>query len=189
MEESEIIKRSAEGDMRAFEMLVQKYQSGIINHAYIMLGNREDAFDMAQETFIRAYCAIGTFGRQSSFKTWLYKIATNVCFDEIRRRKRRIKTVNVSNDENDTTENIVQADESTNPENILSQKELSEVIFAAVESLGDDYREVISLREYAKMDYKEIAKTLGISLGTVKSRLSRARSEIAKKIAKYMELL
>lgn len=188
MEETELIKKCIEGDSGAFEELVAPYQQGIINHAYMIFRNNEDALDMAQNTLVKAFVSLKNFNGQSSFKTWLYKIATNVCLDEMRRRKRRIKTVSLVTDENMDVELEI-ADESKNPEKIAGKNELKNAVMAAMGELEAEYRVVISLRELAGMDYGEIAKTLSLPLGTVKSRINRARKQLKEKLSEYRELL
>lgn len=187
MSEQELIKKCADGDADAYEMLIKPYQQGIINHAYMMFRCHEDALDMAQEVLLKAFVSIGSFSGQSSFKTWLYKIATNVCLDEIRRRKRRIKTVSIVSGEDDSVIEI--ADESTNPEKIAEKNESRRTVMDAMKSLEAEQRAVLSLREIAGMDYGEIAKTLSLPLGTVKSRINRARKQLKEKLLKQKELL
>lgn len=189
MEERVLIEKSACGDCAAFEKLIAPYQQGIINHTYMLLRNREDALDMAQEAFVKAFVGMSGFSGQSSFKTWLYRIATNVCIDEIRRRKRRAQTQSLTVHEDENAEQLDIADESINPEKIAQQNELKNVIMEAIGELEEDYRAVISLRELEGMDYAEISKTLGISLGTVKSRISRARQKLREKLLPYREHL
>ena len=188
MEEKELIKKSAQGDARAFEMLISPYQQGIVKHAYMMFSNYEDAYDMAQEALVKAFVSLKNFAGQSSFKTWLYKITTNVCLDEIRRRKRRIKTVSLTADEDGENETDI-ADESNNPEAIALNNDIKYAVEKAMGELEEEYRAVLSLRELAGMDYDEIAKALSIPLGTVKSRINRARKQMREKLSEYGELL
>ena len=184
--EKELVEKSMRGDCAAFEKLIAPYQQGIINHSYILLRNREDALDMAQEAMLRAFTGISGFSGQSSFKTWLYKIATNVCLDEIRRRKRRAQTVSLTVQvEDETNRQLDISDESANPEYCAEKSELKTFILDAIDELGEEYRSVMSLRELEGMDYAEIAKTLGVSLGTVKSRINRARQKLRQKLEMY----
>lgn len=188
MNERELVQKSANGDTHAFEELIAPYQQGIINYAYTMFKSREDAFDMAQETLIKAFVSISAFGGQSSFKTWLYKIATNVCLDEIRRRKRRIKTQSLVPDGENEAETEI-ADESTSPETLAQKNELKKAVLDAIGELEAEYRTVLSLRELAGMDYGEIARVMSLPLGTVKSRISRARGQLREKLSEFRELL
>lgn len=191
MEEQTLLDKCTKGDVHAFEELVEQYQQGIINHAYSMFLNREDALDMAQETFIKAFNAIASFNRQSSFKTWLFRIATNVCLDELRRRKRRAATVSLTAEEDGGDSPGVQidvADASADPAEAAQQAFLRHAIETAIGELDTEYRTAIVLREIEGMDYNEIAKTMGCSLGTVKSRISRARAQLREKLMQYREL-
>ncbi len=190
MEEQTLLDKCTKGDVHAFEELVEQYQQGIINHAYSMFLNREDALDMAQETFIKAFNAIASFNRQSSFKTWLFRIATNVCLDELRRRKRRAATVSLTAEEDGDSPGVQidVADVSADPAEAAQQAFLRQAIEKAIGELDTEYRTAIVLREIEGMDYNEIAKTMGCSLGTVKSRISRARAQLREKLMQYREL-
>ncbi len=190
MEEQTLLDKCTKGDVHAFEELVEQYQQGIINHAYSMFLNREDALDMAQETFIKAFNAIASFNRQSSFKTWLFRIATNVCLDELRRRKRRAATVSLTAEEDGDSPGVQidVADASADPAEAAQQAFLRQAIEKAIGELDTEYRTAIVLREIEGMDYNEIAKTMGCSLGTVKSRISRARAQLREKLMQYREL-
>lgn len=190
MEEQTLLDKCTKGDVHAFEELVEQYQQGIINHAYSMFLNREDALDMAQETFIKAFNAIASFNRQSSFKTWLFRIATNVWLDELRRRKRRAATVSLTAEEDGDSPGVQidVADVSADPAEAAQQAFLRQAIEKAIGELDTEYRTAIVLREIEGMDYNEIAKTMGCSLGTVKSRISRARAQLREKLMQYREL-
>lgn len=190
MEEQTLLDKCTKGDVHAFEELVEQYQQGIINHAYSMFLNREDALDMAQETFIKAFNAIASFNRQSSFKTWLFRIATNVCLDELHRRKRRAATVSLTAEEDGDSPGVQidVADASADPAEAAQQAFLRQAIEKAIGELDTEYRTAIVLREIEGMDYNEIAKTMGCSLGTVKSRISRARAQLREKLMQYREL-
>ena len=190
MDESELKKKSIEGDNEAFERLTKPYTQGIVNHAYVMLRNREDALVMAQEALVKAFVSIAGFNGQSSFKTWLYRITTNVCLDFLRKKKREANIVSLTT--GDDEQQIAQldvADASTDPQRKAEQKELREAIIKAIGELDDEYRAAIALRELEGMDYKQIATTLRVSLGTVKSRINRARMQLREKLSNYRELL
>lgn len=189
VQESELIKKSAEGNGDAFEKLIAPYMQPIVNHAYMMLGDKEDAYDMAQETFVKAFVSVKSFGGQSSFKTWLFKIATNVCLDFLRKKKRRPNVLSltaVGEDANAVMCDV--ADTESSPDTIAESNELKDIILKAIGSLDAEYRAAIALRELEGMDYKSISKILGVSLGTVKSRINRARLQLREKLSKYKEL-
>lgn len=167
MKEQALLDKCAKGDVRAFEELIEQYQQGIINHAYSMFLNREDALDMAQETFIKAFNGITSFNRQSSFKTWLYRIATNVCLDELRRRKRRAATVSLTAvlDGEGEGGQIDVADTSADPAQAAQQAFLRRAIEQAIGELRHGIpcgnRPGARLRAWT---INEIAKTMGCSL-------------------------
>ena len=189
MQESELIKKSAEGNSDAFEMLIAPYMQPVVNHAYMMLGDKEDAYDMAQETFVKAFVSLKSFGGQSSFKTWLFKIATNVCLDFLRKKKRRPNVLSLTVADEDAAAVMCDvADTKFSPDKIFESNELKDVILKAIGSLDAEYRAAIMLRELEGMDYKSISKVLGVSLGTVKSRINRARLQLREKLSEYKEL-
>ena len=190
MQECELIKKSAEGNSDAFEKLIAPYMQLVINHAYMMLGDKEDAYDMAQETFVKAFVSVASFSGQSSFKTWIFKIATNVCLDFLRKKKRRPNVLSLTSVDEDGNEKVCDvADTKSSPDTISESNELKDIILEAIISLDEDYRAAIVLRELEGMDYKSISKILGVSLGTVKSRINRARIQLREKLLDYRELL
>ncbi|MBE7026745.1 MAG: sigma-70 family RNA polymerase sigma factor [Ruminococcaceae bacterium] len=189
MQEGELIKKSAEGNQGAFEQLIAPYMQSVVNHAYMMLGDKEDACDMAQEAFVKAFVSVKSFGGQSSFKTWLFKIATNVCLDFLRKKKRRPNVLSLTIEGEDTNAVMSDvADTQFSPDTILESNELKDAIIKAINSLDAEYRAAIVLRELEGMDYKSISKVLGVSLGTVKSRINRARLQLREKLLEYKEL-
>lgn len=188
MSEQDLIVRCQKGDTAAFEQLIHKYEKQVINTAYKMFGNPEDAYDMAQEVFLKVYRQLETFHMQSSFSTWLYRITANVCLDELRKRKRRINPVSLTVEDDEQLSELPVSDDSASPETIAQKHELSRVIQQAISELDDVYRIVITLREIDGLDYQAISEVLGISLGTTKSRISRARRQLKEKLMQYREL-
>lgn len=183
--DEQLVKRSLQGDNEAFEELVVKYQNKIYALAYRYMGNEEDAYDMTQESFIKAYRSLRSFKGDSSFGTWMYRVATNVCLDELRRRKRRI--VSLSLDEplatrdGDEVEKEI-PDTSPTADIIYEQKELSQYIQDVLNGMKPDHKTTIILRDIMELTYEEIAEVLNCNVGTVKSRLSRARESLRKKL-------
>lgn len=191
--EDALIRRAAAGDHLAFEALVARYEVQAYNAALRMMGNHADASDMAQEAIIQAFRKIGAFRGESGFGTWLYRIVINRCLDELRRRRRRgEQLVPVGSwepsgedgarlpgiDERGAShgrENGLRDGYSPDPEEALERLEVQEAIRKALERLSDDHRAVIVLREIQGLSYEEIAQVMECSVGTVKSRLSRAR--------------
>lgn len=182
-----LVQRCQEGDLDAFDQIVEEYSQKVYNLTYRMIGNPADASDLSQEVFVRVYRSLNNFRGESSFSTWLYRIATNVCLDEIRRRNRKsaipLKQRICIDDEQ--CRDI--PDWSTVPETIVQSKELQEEIQGMINSLNPEYRLVIILRDIQGYSYAEIGEIINCSIGTVKSRLSRARKSLKMKIKEYWE--
>lgn len=187
--ERELILQCKNGSVEAFEQLVLKYQRQVYTVAFRFMGNHEDASDLAQEAFIKAYKSIDRFRGEASLKTWLYHIISNVCRDELRKRKKGLTLsldAPIFTDEGEITR---QAEDWTYaPEHIYESKEIQYFIQKALDNLTPEYKEVIILREIQGFSYEEIAKELDCSLGTIKSRLNRARKAMRDIIIKRQEL-
>lgn len=175
--ERELIALCQKGDVEAFEKLVLKYEKQIYTIAYRFMGNHEDACDLAQEALVKAYKYISQFRGEASIKTWLYHIVANVCRDELRKRKRQTTVSLDSPIVNDEGGELLRQTEDWTyaPELTYENKELQELIQKALDHLTPEYKEVLIMREIMGFTYDEIAKELDCSLGTVKSRISRAR--------------
>ena len=174
--EQEIIDKSIKGDIDAFEELVKKYEKKVYTIAYRLIGNSADASDMAQEAFIKVYKALPKFRGDSSFKTWIIHIVTNVCKDEL--RKRKMTTRSLDDDSLSLEDRKAVAKENSNlqgPEEHLMQKEDQQKIQQCLNTLSEEHKLILVLREIQGYSYEEIAGYLECTLGTVKSRLSRAR--------------
>jgi RNA polymerase sigma-70 factor (ECF subfamily) len=184
-----LVARTKKGDVAAFEELINGYEKKAYNIAYRMMSNEEDAKDMAQEAFIKIYKSIKGFREESSFSTWLYRIVTNTCLDELRKRKRSETVpleINFQNDKG-TAHIEIGADKET-PEDICERIEKRQLIHNAIDSLNEDYKTVIILRDIQGFGYAEIASILNCSLGTVKSRINRARNMLKEKLRYQLEL-
>jgi len=189
MDEKAIIERCQNGDVAAFEELIAEYQKKVINSAYAMLGNREDAYDMAQEIFLKVFGNISKFNRQSSFSTWLYRVTRNMCLDEIRRRKRRdSRVVNITGEKDEEIYDLQIADTAKGPEEIAEQDAVVQQVRGAINELSEDYKTAMILREIQELDYQQIADVLECSIGTVKSRISRGRKMLREKLSECEEL-
>ena len=193
MDEQELIFQAKSGDTDAFEQLISPYMTKVYNIALGILGSVADADDAAQDAFIKAYRYIRGFEGNSSFYTWLYKIVYNCCLDAVRKKKRRpfgfLSGNKVTDkDGNETEKEII--DTSPLPEEIFIRRETQEQIRLAISRLDENYSSIIILRDIEGLSYDDISKILGISLGTVKSRLSRARENLKNKIiSDFPELL
>jgi len=185
-----LLKRAKKGDVDAFEQLIEKYQKKVYNIALKMLGNKEDAYDMSHEVFIRVYRSIDKFKEQASLSTWIYKITTNVCLDEIRRRKNRF-TVSIDDDMelNDSKVKRQIEYDGPSPEIIVEENELREIINKSIQQLPEQYRVVTILRDIQGFSYEEIANILDVPQGTVKSRINRARAMLRDILYEKKELL
>jgi len=190
MDEVSLIQYAQQGDLDAFNRLVLAYQDMVYNQAYRVMGDYYSAEDATQEAFISAYRKLHTY-RGGSFKAWLLRIVTNACYDELRRRKRRPTTPLEPTDDFD--EEIESphwlADPGEAPEDTALRGELSEAIQYCLNDLSDDFRTVVILVDIQGMDYAEAADVMGTPLGTIKSRLARARRGMRQCLQSFWELL
>lgn len=186
--EKEWIRRAKQGDLAAFEELVLQHEKIVYNLAFRMFNHSEDARDISQEVFLKAYKNIGNFDERSAFSTWLYRITHNTCIDEMRRRKG--KQSYSLEEELENEEGAVQrqvADTGDTPEEQLLKKEQKTEIIEALEQLSEEHKAAIILRDVKGLSYEEIAELLELSIGTVKSRISRARNQCKQEILKIRE--
>jgi RNA polymerase sigma-70 factor (ECF subfamily) len=177
-----LVHECQQGNESAFSELIKRHEGRILNFTRSILGWNEDSKDVAQETFIKAFYAIETFQFKSSFKTWLYRIAANLCTDELRKRKIKRLMKFTSDDMNLLNERV---DAEQNPYADLVQQEEKKLIQKAISSLSPPLKMVFVLREMEDQSYEEIAASLNWNIGTVKSRLYRARQEISDKLKRY----
>ncbi len=183
-DEGRLIARAAKGDGAAFSELMAAHERRMYAVAFRLCGNHEDAQDCLQDAMIRVYRAISGFKGQSSFSTWVYRITTNTCLDELRRRK---------NKQNTSLDSLLDAgwspaDEYDTPERHALQSEKRREIEQAIAGLPDDMRAAIVLRDVQGFSYDEIASMLGANVGTVKSRISRGREKLREKLSQTLEL-
>ena len=177
-QEAAVIQAVLDGDINAYELLVKEYEKNVYNLALRMVGNSEDAADMSQEAFIKAYNSLTSFRGDSKFSVWLYRIVSNVCLDYLRSRGRR-QTVSLST-ENDDGEDVEIdiADETQSPERLLDRRLTRDAVRRGLAALPPEHRQLLLLREIQGLSYDEIADALGIEAGTVKSRIFRARKKL-----------
>ena len=177
-QEAQIVQRVLQGDVNAFEKLVLEYEKAVYGITQRMTGNAEDAADMTQETFIKAYNSLSSFRGDSKFSVWLYRIATNVCLDFLRSRSRK-PTVSLSVEDDDGEEvELDIADESQSPERLLERGLTRDAVRRGLDALSPEYRQILLLREIQGLSYEEIADVLTLEVGTVKSRIFRARKRL-----------
>jgi RNA polymerase sigma-70 factor (ECF subfamily) len=188
MDEPSLIQQAQSGDVNAYNTLVLHYQDAVFNVAFRIMGETESASDATQEAFISAYKAIRKF-RGGNFKSWLMRIVTNACYDEFRRRKRRPQSsLDELTEENESSPLLV-SDAVPNPEAHQASTELVRAIELCLKALPDDQRTAAVLRDIEGYDYSEIASIMVSSIGTVKSRISRARAKLRKCLQGFKELL
>lgn len=177
-----LVERVQKGDKRAFDLLVKKYQHKIIALVGRYIQDQHEMQDVAQEAFIKAYRALGNFRAESAFYTWMYRIAINTAKNHLVSRGRRPPGTDVDIDEAEIYSVTPQMKDSDTPEANLMRDELEERIFTAIRQLPDDLKTAISLREFDGMSYEEIAEVMQCPVGTVRSRIFRAREAIDKAI-------
>lgn len=178
-----LIHRALEGNDQAFEELMQRYHQSVYNLVYRMVESPQEAEDIVQETFIKAFNALSSFNEEYAFSTWLFKIATNHCIDTLRKRKLRTYSLDTPIQTKDGAVSRDYADESYSPERSTISNEHTSIILDAVDDLPEKYRIVINMRHREDRSYDEISEILEIPIGTVKARIFRAR-ELLKKILK-----
>lgn len=183
-EERKLIERASGGDPSAFNRLMEAHERRMYAVALRMCGNREDAQDCLQEAMLRVYRAISGFKGQSSFGTWVYRITMNTCLDELRRKKNKQST---------SLDNLLDmgwspVDEGNTPEQHALKAETRSCLHSAIHALPDDMRSAIVLRDIQGLSYEEIAQTLDINVGTIKSRISRGREKLREKLKENAEL-
>lgn len=183
MQNDILIHRAAKGDEAAFEQLLTQHEKSVYNLCLRMTGNPEDAMDVSQEVFLRVWKNLGSYQFDAAFSTWLFRIASNACIDFLRAKKRRNDVSLTMQDENDGEDKeLAVPDETPLPEEQLLAKEQQRAVMKAMSELPPDFREILQLRVVEGLPYEEIAGILDIKVGTVKSRLARARNQLRKNL-------
>ena len=176
MTEMELVRAAAGGDESAFGELVRLYENKAYHLALRMCGNAEDAADVAQDAFLAAWRGLPAFRGEAGFSTWLYRLVSNAAIDHLRKTKHQRGNVSLDDEEL----NLDAPDSAPGPQESAEGKELQLLVQDGLMELGDDHRAVLVMREVQGLSYEEIAGKLGIDLGTVKSRISRARTSLRK---------
>ena len=182
--EQHLVQRARKGDHEAFAALVSEHQRYVYNLALRVLKNEEEALDLTQETFVRAWTALPNFRGQSQFRTWLYRIVTNLCYNRLPGLRRSL---------NDLGEDVISEIPDTNlafdnPARGAESRELRSYLHQAIDELDESYRLLVSLRYQYELSYEEISNTLNLPLGTVKTGLFRAREQLRRALESYQEL-
>ena len=183
-EERRIIKKVLSGDANAYEELVLANQKNVYNLALKLTCNEEDALDMSQEAFLKAYIQLASFHGRSRFSVWMYRLTYNLCIDFLRKKPKSPDMSLTYQDDGNNIEDIDIPDMRNLPEDVLLREETKQVISESIDELGPSHREILVMREVTGMAYSDIAGILNISEGTVKSRLSRARKNLVSILAK-----
>ncbi len=185
-----LVKRCRAGDTQAFQTLVERYQRRVYSVAYGMLKDRDEAMDVAQETFVKVYKYMDHFKGDSSFYTWLYRIATNLAIDAKRRRAPEGEPTEFDESvrrEPSEEPGILSSRLGSNPQKAAMRKELLEKIDDALSQIPEKHRAILLLREVEGMSYEDLARTLNIQKGTVMSRLFHARKKVQRILSEYLQ--
>jgi len=191
MDETLLIEDAMAGDMNAFNRLVLEYQEKAFNLAYRMLNDEDAAADATQNAFISAYRNLHSY-RGGSFRAWVMRMVTNTCYDELRRRQRRptvpLEPMNTEEDE-EVESPAWLADDSPDPEEQVENRELEKAISHCIQGLPEDFRAVVVMIDVQGFDYAEVSEATGKPLGTIKSRLARARLRLRDCLSGFRELI
>ncbi len=180
MQDELLIRRAQSGDEGAFEQLLLAHQKSVYNLCLRMAGNPDDALDLSQEAFIRAWRALGQYQFDAAFSTWLFRLTSNICIDFLRKQKRQQHMSLTATDEDESGEEFAVPDPAPGPEEQAVHNERRQAVARAMAALPEDYRAVMQLRAVEALSYEQIAEILDIKVGTVKSRLARARAQLRK---------
>jgi len=179
----DLMARIAEGDESAFEILVNRHQTSVLNLIYRFIGDRTQAKDLAQEVFIRVWQAAKSYKPEAKFTTWIYRLATNVCFNELKSsRRKKWFSFNRSGEGGERTLEETLADGAPSAEDLLLEKERNRQISDALQSLPDNQRMALVLKRYDDLSYQEISQVVGCSVSAVESLLVRAKRTLQKKL-------
>ncbi|MGN5137948.1 RNA polymerase sigma factor RpoE [Aeromonas sp. 164P] len=185
--DEQLVERVQRGDKAAFNLLVKKYQQKVVNLVARYVNNPGDVPDVAQEAFIKAYRALPTFRGESAFYTWLYRIAVNTAKNYLTSLGRRPPSSDVEAEDAESYGGSEALQEVSTPENLALTDEIKRTVFSAIEALPEDLRTAITLRELEGLSYEEIAEIMDCPVGTVRSRIFRARDAIDKKLQPLIE--
>ncbi|MCE9679058.1 RNA polymerase sigma factor RpoE [Shewanella sp. AS1] len=185
--DQQLVERVQQGDKSAFNLLVQKYQSKVVNLIARYVRNQADVADVAQEAFIKAYRALPNFRGESAFYTWLYRIAVNTAKNHLVAQGRRTPANDVDAEEAEYYDGSDALKEFASPERLMLSDEIRKVVFDTLEGLPDELKMAISLRELDGMSYEEIANVMECPVGTVRSRIFRAREAIDKQLQPLLQ--
>ena len=183
-----LVLHALDGNRTAFETLVRRHQRPLVNHLYRLSGQREEAFDLAQEVFIKVYQSLASFDPKYRFTTWLYRIASNCAIDHLRKKQPHTCSLSHSSSGLDgATDVLPLAGSSPNPDDVVQLRELEAGLERAIQALPAGYRQLILLRHRHHCRYDEIARITGLPMGTVKNRIFRAREILKIHLADFLD--
>ncbi len=185
--DAELVKRVQAGDKRAFDLLISKYQNKILMVISRFINDQAEVYDVAQDTFIKAYRALPNFRGDSQFYTWIYRIAINTAKNYLTAKGRRPPATDIDSQDAENYGLSTLLKENASPEKLMMRDELKKVIFDTIDNLPEDLKMAITLREIEGMSYEEIAESMSCPVGTVRSRIFRAREAIDENIKPLME--
>ncbi len=190
-DDAELVERAQEGDREAFGLLVERYQEKVYSICYGKLKDEQDSHDVTQDVFVKVFRYLEDFNRNSSFYTWLYRIAVNTSIDYLRKQSRQAQVDyddSIKSDEDvEGHDHLTPSTLGVDPDRAFDRKELREQMLEALESLSDKHRTILTLREVEGLSYKEMAEVLEISKGTVMSRLYHARQYFQEALEDYLD--
>jgi RNA polymerase sigma-70 factor, ECF subfamily len=181
--DQKLVERVKRGDKRAFDMLVLKYQHKIVGLVSRYLRDQDEVADVTQEAFIKAYRALPRFRGDSAFYTWLYRIAINTAKNHLVSKSRRPPDTDIDIDDGEFHDNSAVLRDNGSPEDVMATQQLEQVVYDAIDQLPEELKVAVTLREFEGLSYEEIAEVMECPVGTVRSRIFRAREAIEKKIA------
>jgi RNA polymerase sigma-70 factor (ECF subfamily) len=177
-DDQDVVQAVLNGQQHRFAELVDRYQTQIVNYVCRMLGNYEDAVDLSQDVFLKAYSGLGSYRPQYPFPAWLFRIARNAAIDEIRKRRLATVSLDAPMEFDDGAASREVESPGLDPQDTYLGIEFADRVSAAIDQLPEKYREPIVLRHAADLSYEEIAEALELPIGTVRSRLNRARTQL-----------
>lgn len=190
--DEELVRHFLAGDEGAFDILVVRYQDRLFNFSMRFTSNASDAEEIVQETFIKAYKGLGRFRGDARVSTWLFQIAKNLCINKFHRKRRRMdhRKVSIQQSQHDDDLPLVQIEaEGPDAFDVLANQEINDVLQEAITELDPHFRSALILRDIEDLDYSEIAEILEVPVGTVKSRIHRARQELQRRLSPFVEEL
>lgn len=185
--DQELVARVQKGDKRAFDLLVLKYQHKVVNLISRYIRDHSEVYDVAQEAFIKAYRALPQFRGESAFYTWMYRIAINTAKNYLVSQGRKLPSIDIDAQEAEQFEGESGLKDNDTPERMILKDEIETIVLKAIEDLPEDLRAAITLRELEGLSYEEIAESMQCPVGTVRSRIFRAREAIDKRLQPLLD--